>query len=102
MKFSLALVSLGLCIAPAIAQSIGQVHIITENDAWDESPLSGECYTFGNSNVPVKEIDIKEETPHVRCIFFAEGDCQGASLTLKDGDHKFRRRFYAGSMKCLA
>ena len=153
MKLSLALVSLGLCIAPAVAQTIAkvwpspprngmkdwqnQVTITSEKETWDTSAVSDECYTFWHPYVPfcgfsghshwrIKGrflwrrlmlnkrflmsgasfsrmfLPISLWSWTGKLTYLSEGECQGASWTLKNGNHKFSRNFYAGGMKCLA
>ncbi|KAF9888900.1 hypothetical protein FE257_008270 [Aspergillus nanangensis] len=100
MKLSLTLVSLGLCVAPAFAQSVGKLIFTSEKETWEENPKAGECIPNWNPEIPVNEIDIQGEFPSIKYLFYTEEDCKGLSTTLREGKHKFSKDFYVNSFLC--
>ncbi|OJJ52345.1 hypothetical protein ASPSYDRAFT_51987 [Aspergillus sydowii CBS 593.65] len=106
MKLSLALASLGLCIAPAFAEPIGWMILTSDEETWAETPESQKCIENWEEKVPLNEIYIKGNVTGatMECFVYndSEKNCTGPSTALEEGLHKFPGDLYASSFLCVS
>ncbi|PLN79279.1 hypothetical protein BDW42DRAFT_173065 [Aspergillus taichungensis] len=99
MKLSLALVSLGLCVAPTFAQTIATMTLESVKETWDEHFLPGQCIDNTEPDTPVDRINV--QGAGVMCWLYPEAGCNGQGTGFIGGKHELGSGAFVGSFDCM-